>query len=117
MYLRHVIGKKGEDIATKYLINNGYRIIERNFNCKQGEIDIIAKYKGEIVFVEVKTRTNKKFGLPVEAITKYKIEHLKRSIEYYICVNNLEDKIIRIDAIEIYIKDDIFLLHHIKQAI
>ena len=58
MYLRHEIGKLGEDLAIKYLKEKGYEIIERNFRCKQGEIDIIAKAKEEYVFIEVKTRTN-----------------------------------------------------------
>ena len=58
MYIRHETGKIGEDLATKYLENLGYTIVERNFVAKQGEIDIIAKDKQELVFVEVKTRTN-----------------------------------------------------------
>lgn len=117
MYKSHIIGQNGEDIATEYLIENGYKILERNFSCRQGEIDIIAKDKNEIVFIEVKTRTNKKYGEPVEAVTYIKRRHLIKTIEYYLYIKKLEDEFIRIDVIEIYIKEHKFLLHHIKQAI
>lgn len=58
MYERHETGKIGEEIAVAYLKQNGYQIIERNFECRQGEIDIIAKDKNDLVFVEVKTRSS-----------------------------------------------------------
>jgi len=65
------LGKLGEKIAEKYLIKNKYTIIEKNFYSKQGEIDIIAEEKDtrEIVFIEVKTRTNSKYGRPKDAVT------------------------------------------------
>ncbi len=52
MYARHEIGKEGEEEATKYLERQGYQIVQRNFSCRQGEIDIIAKDKKEYVFIE-----------------------------------------------------------------
>ena len=64
MYLRHELGKNGEDIATNYLQSIGYLIIERNYTAKQGEIDIIAKDNEELVFIEVKTRSSNQFGTP-----------------------------------------------------
>jgi len=84
MYLRHVLGKEGEDEAVKYLEKKGYRIIERNFLCRQGEIDIIALDKEYIVFVEIKTRTNTEYGLPSESVTEKKIKHMKKAIQYYL---------------------------------
>ena len=56
------LGKAGEDVSCIYLEQIGYRIIERNFTCRQGEIDIVAKDKDEYVFIEVKTRSNFNFG-------------------------------------------------------
>lgn len=117
MYERHITGKEGEEIATEYLSQNGYKILNRNFNTKQGEIDIIAKEKEEYVFIEVKTRRNKEYGEPIDAIDKNKIKHLKKAIKYYLYINKLENKFIRIDVIEIkYIKNKI-CINHIKKAI
>lgn len=76
MYKRHEIGKLGEDLACKYLQNKGYKILERNFEAKQGEIDIIALDKEELVFIEVKTRSNILYGKPAEAVNEIKQNHL-----------------------------------------
>ena len=62
MYEPHITGKLGEDLAVKYLQKQGYKIIERNFECRQGEIDIIALDKQEIVIIEVKTRKCLEYG-------------------------------------------------------
>ena len=63
MYASHELGKQGENYACQYLKTKGYQIIQRNFSCKQGEIDIIAKDKEEYVFIEVKTRHNFHYGM------------------------------------------------------
>lgn len=117
MYIRHNLGKTGEEIAEIYLIKNGYKILERNFSCRQGEIDIIARDIKEIVFVEVKTRTNKKYGEPIDSITYYKKKHLIKSIQFYLYLKKLDNAFIRIDIIEIYKKDDGFLIKHTKGAV
>ena len=78
------LGKYGEKIACEFLRKNKYKIITQNFKCKQGEIDIIAKdlnYK-DIVFVEVKTRTNTAFGRPIEAVNRPKQKHLINTVKY-----------------------------------
>ncbi|WP_312353675.1 YraN family protein, partial [Aminipila sp.] len=72
------LGFQGEEVASNYLKNKGYQVLERNFRCKMGEIDIIACIHKTLVFVEVKTRRNLKFGLPCEAITKNKKVHIKK---------------------------------------
>lgn len=117
MYLKHEIGKIGEDIATKYLENLGYVIIERNFVAKQGEIDIIARDKEELVFLEVKTRTNDLYGKPVEAVNIPKQKHLINTAKYYLYSKHLEDEYVRIDVIEVYLKEKTYKINHIKQII
>ncbi|MBR1460774.1 YraN family protein, partial [bacterium] len=78
-------GAKGEDIACEYLTKNGYEILERNRHfSKLCEIDIIAKYKKQYVFVEVKTRKSNAFGSPMEAITKTKYNNIKTGILSYL---------------------------------
>ncbi len=117
MYKRHETGKIGEDLAVKYLEQKGYKILERNFECKQGEIDIIAIQEQEIVFIEVKTRTNPKYGAPADAVNKIKQKHLIKSVQYYIYNRHLEEEYIRIDIIEIYIQKNKYKVNHIKQII
>lgn len=117
MYERHITGKEGEDIATEFLENKGYKILDRNFLTRHGEIDIVAKDNEEYVFIEVKTRRNNEYGEPIDAIDKNKIKHLKSAISYYLYINKLENKFVRIDVIEVkYIKNKIYI-NHIKQAI
>lgn len=117
MYQKHVIGKFGEEEAKQYLEQQGYKILDRNFSCKRGEIDIIALDKKEIVFVEIKSRTNREFGLPSEAVTKKKIEHILKTAEYYLYIRNLQNEQTRIDVIEIYIQNNKIKINHLKQVI
>lgn len=117
MYQRHILGKLGEDIACEYLQENNYEIIERNFECRQGEIDIIAKEKDEIVFIEVKTRTNSNYGNPIDSITYYKQKHIIKSVQYYLYKEKLEKSFVRIDVIEVYRRGEKYYVNHIKNAI
>ena len=76
-------GKRGEDIAVAYLKNRGYRIIERNYKCLFGEIDIVAKDGDTVVFVEVKSRKSEKFGDPQGAVGREKQKKISRiSLKY-----------------------------------
>jgi putative endonuclease len=109
-------GSRGEDAAAEYLKKLGYEILERNFRCRAGEIDIIAGQDGMIVFVEVKTRRRLDYGLPCEAVTATKKEHIRRVIRYYVMIKNLEKRALRIDVIEIFIKEGISYIHHIEDA-
>ena len=78
------IGNEGEDLACKFLISNGYTVIERNFSCKIGEIDIIAIKDKTLAFIEVKSRKSISCGLPCQAVNRGKQLRIKRSAEYYI---------------------------------
>jgi len=80
---KQLIGLLGENIAVKYLSGKKYQILERNIHFREGEIDILAKFKGKYIFIEVKTRTNKNFGNPEEALTNIKMVKFLKAIEKY----------------------------------
>ena len=95
-------GKYGEDIAVNYLIKNKYKIIERNYHfSRYGEVDIIALDKNTLCFIEVKTRSNDKFGTPFEAVTKTKLNKIYKCAMSYISKPDIKIKSFRIDAISV----------------
>lgn len=110
------LGKFGEDVSCIYLEQIGYRILERNFHCKQGEIDIIAKDKDEYVFIEVKTRSNIHFGRPKEAINNPKQKHIYQSTKFYLYIHGLINAFVRFDVIEVYFINNRYKLKHLKQV-
>ena len=103
-------GDAGEDLACRYLEKQGYEILERNRHfSKFCEIDIIAKYKDTVVFVEVKTRKTDGFGTPLEAITPSKLANIKKGVQFYISENKV--KKYRIDVVGITLKPEIHIAH------
>lgn len=99
--LNHVLGAQGEILAKQYLIDNGYKILAQNYTTKIGEIDIIATKNDIIVFVEVKNRQTKRFGMPREAITPYKQNKIRKVAVQYLVVKKLTNKQVRFDCVEI----------------
>lgn len=77
-------GNIGESLAVKFLKNKHYKILQTNYSCPLGEIDIVAKDGDTIVFVEVKTRASLKYGYPQEAITPQKMLHIQKSALFYL---------------------------------
>lgn len=91
-----------EDMACKYLVEKGYILLSRNFRCRLGEIDIIARDGDYIVFVEVKYRQNYKKGYPAEAVGSGKIRRISEASAFYIHKNNLPlDAPYRFDVVSI----------------
>lgn len=80
---RHEAGARYEERAARELYARGYRILDRNFRCRLGEIDIIARHQGFLVFVEVKYRKDAKSGFPEEAVDRKKQESIRRTAEVY----------------------------------
>ena len=118
MYINKTIGKIGEDLACQYLRSSGYKIVENNFFYHAyGEIDIIAKKNRELIFVEVKTRTNNKFGRPAEAVNSLKQKHMYQTAKYYLHYTRQENIDVRFDVIEVFINNGKIRIHHIKQII
>lgn len=114
---KRLFGKKGEEIAEKYLKSKKYKIICKNFYTRKGEIDIIALKENCLVFVEVKTRTNNKYGTPAMAVNPTKIKHMKFAAKVFLLLNKFNKYNIRFDVIEIVIKDGNCKINHIKQVV
>jgi len=104
-------GNFGEYLATVYLKNKGYQIIERNFHSKFGEIDIIAKYRENIIFIEVRMR-NKSDYYPEETIDRKKIKKIIKTAQVFLYKNGLNKAGVRFDVISI--KDG--NINHIENA-
>ena len=96
-----ITGNKGEDLACEYLKSQGYEILERNYRIRGGEMDIVAKEGGYLVFIEVKTRWSHKYGLPSESMTVWKIRHLLKTAKFYLQKIRWGDGPYRLDFISI----------------
>jgi putative endonuclease len=94
-------GQAGEDLACAYLQQHGLRVMERNYRCRGGEIDIIARDGGTVVFVEVKERTGASHGTAVEAVTPMKRSRVVRAARTYAARHALSESPLRFDVVAI----------------
>lgn len=102
VYNRRKLGEEQESLAVSYLEANGYKIIQRNFYCKAGEIDIIAKQEEYLVFIEIRFRSSVANGYPEESVTKRKQNRIIQSARYYMYKMRLsEDTPVRFDVVAI----------------
>ncbi len=99
--LRKLLGREGEDRAAQYLSRRGYRILERNYRTKSGEIDLIALHEGAVVFVEVKTRTSGAFGAPELAVNSRKQRSMISTALVYIKQKRIHQMPCRFDVVAI----------------
>lgn len=95
------LGEKGEDLAKAYLEREGYRILERNFRTRFGELDIVATKKREYFFVEVKARSTPNYGHPLEVVPFYRLERLKKMTLFYAAKNKLLNQNLHISLLGI----------------
>lgn len=98
---RKQLGASGERLAASWLEARGYRIVDRNWRCPYGELDLVAELADELVFVEVKTRRGIAMGTPEEAITPAKRRHLIASTQNYLAAHTMEQRPHRIDVVAI----------------
>jgi putative endonuclease len=103
MTIRREIGNLGEEMAARYLLTQGYQIMETNFRCRSGEIDIIARKFNCYHFVEVKTRCGDDYGTPAESVTAKKQHRIMMTAKYYLTSKGIRDVPIQFDVIEIEI--------------
>lgn len=111
----YATGRNAEGLATKALLNKGYEILENNFRNKFGEIDIIAKDKETLVFVEVKAKTGEEFGLPEEMIGPGKLRKVKNMAVIYLKGENVQCRI-DVVAVVLSLDGDLVRLTHYENV-
>jgi len=109
-------GRLGESEAAGFLEKKGYRVLERNYRCRFGEIDIVARDGAAIVFVEVKTRASDRFGTPGESVDSRKQLKITRTAQYYIESNRLGEVDMRFDVVGVGIREGVFSFELIRDA-
>jgi putative endonuclease len=97
----HAVGKAGEEAAVQYLQQHGYRILERNYRCRFGEIDLIARDGRTLAFVEVKTRRSQRYGPAAAAVTLEKQRHLIKASQLYLIQKKKANEFCRFDVVTV----------------
>ncbi len=114
---RKQTGQHGEDAAAMYLTERGYSIVQRNWRCTVGELDIVAEADNTLVFVEVRTKRSRNFGTAVESITPTKQAKLVELAETYLQETNILNQDWRIDVIAIWLEAGLPHINHIENAV
>jgi putative endonuclease len=109
------LGKKGEDLAGEYLLDNGYRILARNYTYRKFEIDLIAQKGPVLAVIEVKTRSSITFGPPQHFVNQQKIAGMAKAINHFVQVNGV-DLNIRFDVVGVVKKREGYTIEHIPDA-
>lgn len=99
------LGRLGEDAAVKKIKSLGYKVLERNYRARSGEIDIIGVDGGVLVFIEVKSRSSTEFGTPGEAVGRRKQIHITRAAMEYLQSRGIEDSEVRFDVVSVLFED------------
>ncbi len=111
------VGLIGEQAASEYLKNHGYEIVETNYRCQLGEIDIVARDQQTVVIVEVRTRTSFSYGAPEESITAAKAKRLNLLARYYLRSLSQEEVSCRIDLVAVMLNkndDSVVKINHVR---
>jgi putative endonuclease len=113
---KQVLGREGERIAEQYLKKKGYKLVERNYRCSLGEVDLIALDRRVIVFVEVKTRSGHGFGSPLEAVERRKQRKMMQAAQYFLSQKRLHQRDARFDVVGISWPGREPVVEHIENA-
>jgi putative endonuclease len=113
---RRQLGIAGERAAERFLRRCGYTIVERNYRCRVGEIDVIALDGDSVVFVEVKTLSGVRFGEPHDAVGVRKQRQLARVADHYVAARRLEDRDMRFDVVSVAQRGEEFVCELIRDA-
>jgi putative endonuclease len=111
------VGNRGEELAAAFLERNGIAVIERNYRCKGGEVDIVAKDGNTLVFIEVKSRKNLAYGVPQLAVTPFKQRQISKAALTWLGRNHQHEKPARFDVIAILLDSEYqHRIEHIRNA-
>jgi len=113
---KQVLGKEGERIAEQYLKEKGYKLIERNYRCAAGEVDLIVLDRRVIVFVEVKTRSGHGFGTPLEAVQPRKQRSMMLAAQFFLSQKKLHQRDARFDVVGISWPAREPVIEHVENA-
>ena len=109
------LGKKGEQLAVDFLLENGYDVIERNYRFDKAEVDIIAQKDAILAIIEVKTRSSADFGNPQDFVKPKQIQRLVKAVDEYVTENGLETEV-RFDIIAIVKEGKHYKIEHLENA-
>ncbi|WP_168915317.1 YraN family protein [Microcella flavibacter] len=115
MARKDVLGRSGEQLAADHLLGLGYEVIDRNWRCPIGEIDLVARHGSTTVVVEVKTRSGRGYGHPLDAITPVKLARLRRLAGAWVAAHGPVERL-RIDAIAVVADRDGVAVEHVRQV-
>ena len=110
-------GRLGEDLATAHLIRAGLIVLDRNWRCDVGEIDIVAREGDSLVVCEVKTRSSRRFGDPLEAVTPTKVARLRRLAARWVTEHDVRPREIRIDVVGVVLTSGEPEIEHVRGAV
>ena len=102
---RFSLGDRGEVVACEFLRKKGYEVLEKNYKCTLGEIDVVARRRGRLAFIEVKTRTGTQFGTPQEAVDARKQEKLLQLAAWYLKAKKITDLPVSFDVVAVTWKE------------
>jgi putative endonuclease len=114
--IRQLFGRDGETLAQEFLKRKGYKLVERNYRCAAGEVDLIVLDRRVLVFVEVKTRSNHNFGTPLEAVALWKQHKMIQTAQFFLNYKGLHEREARFDVVGITWFNGAPQVEHIKNA-
>lgn len=113
---KQILGNEGERLAESYLREKGYRLVERNYRCPAGELDLIALDRRVIVFVEVKTRSDDRFGTPLESVHLRKQRKMIKAALFFLSQRRLHHREARFDVVGVSLAGRKPIVEHVKNA-
>lgn len=101
MAAKDELGRRGEDVAAEYLQRQGLVVLDRNWRCRDGELDVVCTDREQLIVVEVKTRSSTRFGLPAEAVDRRKVNRIRRLAQLWLTEHRVPWCEVRFDVLAV----------------